>query len=105
MGLLPAPARYSPIRHPDRAFVRRNTVLRLMHDQNYITDAVYVEARSTDLQNIQKDQFRGVAPYFTEYIRRVLETEDERLGGIYIVMVLKYSRHWTPVCSGMLKML
>ncbi len=34
----------------------------------------------TDLQNIQKDQFRGTAPYFTEYIRRVLETEDERLG-------------------------
>ena len=80
VGLLPAPARYSPIRHPDRAFVRRNTVLRLMHDQKYITDAVYVEARSTDLQNIQKDQFRGTAPYFTEYIRRVLETEDERLG-------------------------
>ena len=80
VGLLPAPARYSPIRHPDKAFARRNTVLRLMREQKYISDAVYVEARSTDIDNIQKNQFRGVAPYFTEYVRRVLETEDERLG-------------------------
>ena len=80
VGLLPAPARYSPIRHPDKAFARRNTVLRLMREQKKISDAVYVEARSTDIDKIQKNQFRGIAPYFTEYIRRVLETEDERLG-------------------------
>ena len=80
VGLLPAPARYSPIRHPDKAFARRNTVLRIMRELKYISDAVYVEARSTDIDNIQKYQFRGVAPYFTEYVRRVLEMEDERLG-------------------------
>ena len=54
VGLLPAPARYSPIRHPDKAFARRNTVLRLMREQKKISDAVYVEARSTDINNIQK---------------------------------------------------
>ena len=37
VGLLPSPASYSPIRHPERARKRRNTVLRLMRDQNYIT--------------------------------------------------------------------
>ena len=35
VGLLPAPASYSPIHHPDRAVRRRNTVLRLMRDQGY----------------------------------------------------------------------
>ena len=36
VGLLPAPASYSPIHHPNRALRRRNTVLRLMRDQKYI---------------------------------------------------------------------
>ena len=35
VGLLPAPASYSPIHHPERAIRRRNTVLRLLRDQNY----------------------------------------------------------------------
>ncbi|SVC03025.1 uncharacterized protein METZ01_LOCUS255879, partial [marine metagenome] len=30
IGLLPAPARYSPIRHPERTIIRRNLVLRVM---------------------------------------------------------------------------
>ena len=33
IGLLPAPARYSPITHPDRALVRRDLVLRIMKKQ------------------------------------------------------------------------
>ena len=33
VGLLPSPASYSPVRHPERARKRRNTVLRLMRDQ------------------------------------------------------------------------
>jgi penicillin-binding protein 1A len=36
IGLLPAPARYSPITHPERALKRRNLVLRIMKEQNSI---------------------------------------------------------------------
>ena len=36
VGLLPAPASYSPIHYPDRAIRRRNTVLRLLKDQKNI---------------------------------------------------------------------
>ena len=50
VGLLPAPASYSPIHHPDRAIRRRNTVLRVMKDQGYITKPIYFENRAKTLQ-------------------------------------------------------
>ena len=79
VGLLPAPASYSPIHHPNRAIRRRNTVLRLMRDQNYINKNQYQEARSRDLGSVQESSKRGSAPYFTEYVRRLLEKEDTEL--------------------------
>ncbi|MFQ6678561.1 MAG: penicillin-binding protein 1A [Fidelibacterota bacterium] len=80
VGLLPAPARYSPIRHPDRALTKRNVVLRVMRDQGYITQGEYTEARSRLLDYILQEQSQGTAPYFTEYIRRFMEQEDDNLG-------------------------
>ncbi|SVA65214.1 uncharacterized protein METZ01_LOCUS118068, partial [marine metagenome] len=80
VGLLPAPRNYSPINHPDKALRRRNTVLRLMKEQEYIDQGEYEENRSKTLESIQDEPKRGLAPYFTEYIRRILEKEDETLG-------------------------
>jgi len=80
VGLLPAPARYSPVRHPERALTKRNVVLRVMRDQEYITREEYAEARARSLDNIHQEQTRGTAPYFTEYIRRFMEREDDDLG-------------------------
>ena len=80
VGLLPSPAIYSPIRHPDRANRRRNTVLRLMREEGYVTLSKYAEARAQSLDKINDEPPEGVAPYFTEYVRRFLEREDDRLG-------------------------
>lgn len=80
VGILPAPARYSPIRYPDRALRRRNTVLRLMAEQGYISQEQYQENRSLPMEEILEEQQGGLAPYFTEYVRRLLEKEDEQLG-------------------------
>ena len=80
VGLLPAPASYSPIHHPERAIRRRNTVLRLLRDQNYISRSEYEEGRSKTLESVQDLPKRGSAPYFTEYVRRILEKEDTALG-------------------------
>ena len=80
VGLLPSPAIYSPIRHPDRANRRRNTVLRLMREEGYVTLSKYAEARAQSLDKINDEPPAGVAPYFTEYVRRFLEREDDRLG-------------------------
>jgi penicillin-binding protein 1A len=79
IGLLPAPARYSPIRHADRALVRRNLVLRIMKEQGYIEENEYqlVIKKVLPVKQFEKDD--GLAPYFTEYIRRQLEKIDEEL--------------------------
>ncbi|HIA95166.1 MAG TPA: PBP1A family penicillin-binding protein [Candidatus Marinimicrobia bacterium] len=79
VGLLPSPASYSPIHHPDRAIRRRNTVLRLLRDQAYISKGEFEENRSKTLESVQEMTKRGMAPYFTEYVRRILEKEDEVL--------------------------
>ena len=80
VGLLPAPASYSPIHHPDRAIRRRNTVLRLMRDQGYIDKGEHEENRARTLETVLEVPKRGTAPYFTEYVRRVLEKKDTALG-------------------------
>ena len=79
VGLLPSPASYSPIRHPERARKRRNTVLRLMKDQKYITHNEHAQYRAMTLESVKELPIRGLAPYFTEYVRRLLEKEDEAL--------------------------
>ena len=79
IGLLPAPARYSPIRHPDRALVRRNLVLRVMKEQGYIEEDKYQLVIKKDLPVKQFEKDDGIAPYFTEFIRRQLEKIDEEL--------------------------
>jgi len=79
VGLLPAPASYSPVHYPERATRRRNTVLRLLRDQNFITQQEYEVSRAKTLESILDEPKRGMAPYFTEYVRRILEKEDEVL--------------------------
>ena len=80
VGILPAPARYSPINHSERAHYKRNVVLRVMRDEKFITKDMYSEARVIESENISKTSAKGTAPYFTEYIRRTMEKEDDRLG-------------------------
>ncbi len=80
VGVLPGPAIYSPINHPERALRRRNTVLRLILAQGYCTDEEYRAARARGLETVIYEPLKGKAPYFTEYIRRTLENVDDELG-------------------------
>ena len=80
VGILPAPATYSPINHSERAHFKRNVVLRVMRDEKFITKDMYSEARVIESENISESIAKGRAPYFTEYIRRTMEKEDDRLG-------------------------
>jgi penicillin-binding protein 1A len=80
VGLLPSPASYSPVRHPEKARKRRNTVLRLMKEQGYITHSEHAQYRAMTLESVTDEPTRGLAPYFTEYVRRLLEKEDDALG-------------------------
>ena len=80
IGLLPAPAKYSPHNHPERAVNKRNLVLKKMLEQNYISQDVF-EGTKSKSQPIKKiDYDNSLAPYFSEYIRRELENMDKELG-------------------------
>lgn len=80
VGILPAPGPYSPINHWDRAVERRNLVLSLMEKQNYITEAERDTARLMPELMVDGNIESKSAQYFVEYIRRLLEEEDEDLG-------------------------
>ncbi len=80
VGLLPSPGNYSPLKNPQRARTRRNTVLRLMRDQGRIDQDQYAEARARSLSSVTQDKSSGIAPYFTEYVRRTLEKIDDEMG-------------------------
>jgi len=79
IGVLPRPATYSPINNPEIALRRRNIVLKLMFDQKFILESQYLEAKAMPLDVTPNRDDIGKAPYFTEYVRRILEIEDEKL--------------------------
>src|SRR5437762_7673803 len=71
-----APARYNPVRFPERAIQRRNTVLGLMRDAGYISEADMSRARAYPLQLANRSVAAGeTAPYFVEWIRQQLDAQ------------------------------
>lgn len=73
VGLIPAPGRYNPFANPAVARQRRNLVLDVMHEQNYINDEELAAAKAEDLPTKQPAPEKKPGLYFIEYIRRILE--------------------------------
>lgn len=73
MGLIPAPGRYNPFANPTLAKQRRDLVLEVMHQQNYISQEELDKAKQEPLP--EKPPVAETAPgqYFIEHIRRILE--------------------------------
>jgi penicillin-binding protein 1B len=76
-GIIPAPNRYTPLRHPERAKERRDGVLRAMREQGRITadDETAAAAREVRLAKQQPPPSPG--SFFVSWVRRDLE---EQLG-------------------------
>jgi penicillin-binding protein 1A len=75
VGILKAPSALSPVRHPERAMERRNTVLGQMLKYDFIDDATYdsVSMIPIDMSRYQvQDHRSGLATYFREYLRSYL---------------------------------
>ncbi|MBI45628.1 MAG: hypothetical protein CMG66_05650 [Candidatus Marinimicrobia bacterium] len=79
IGLLPAPAKYTPVNHPQRAIKKRDLVLRVMLSQNYISEKVFAIEKSKSLSIKDIDYDNSLASYFSEHIRREMEVLDETL--------------------------
>jgi len=81
VGMLKGPSLYNPVNHPERALIRRNTVLSQMVKYNYLTETAYQRLSRSSLNIRYNPQGRnaGLASYFREFIRPELE---KMVGGI-----------------------
>lgn len=82
VGMLKAPTRYSPVRNPDNALIRRNTVLNQMRKYGYISEESFdtLKVKSIELKYQEEDHNEGLAPYFREYLRQDLISWCEENG-------------------------
>lgn len=82
VGMLKANSYYHPVRHPERAQQRRNTVLSQMVRYNYLDAAVFdtLKTLPVEASYVREGRNRGLATYFREHIRVKVE---ELLEGYY----------------------
>lgn len=74
VGMLKAPSRYHPLKHPDQAKARRNTVLAQMQghgiSQKHVVDSL--SRLPVTLAYRKKTHHDGLAPHFREHLRQEL---------------------------------
>lgn len=77
VGMCKNPSLYNPVRYPERTKERRDLVIGLMASQGYITKAQRdsVVALPITLNFNRQSHRAGLAPYFREYIRKVMMAE------------------------------
>ncbi|MCU4675830.1 PBP1A family penicillin-binding protein [Catenovulum sp. 2E275] len=72
-GLLKAPTAYNPLRNPERALFRRNTVLWRLKDARYITEQEYQQALELPLSaRYHGAEIELDSPYIAEMVRQEL---------------------------------
>lgn len=80
VGMCKNPSLYNPVRHPERARNRRNTVLSQMAKYGYIDEATRdsVAQLPIELHFRSVDHKQGIAPYFREYLRITLTAKEPK---------------------------
>lgn len=71
-GLIQQPSYTNPFRWPDRARVRRNVVLKAMHENKYITEEEYEKAIATPMTLTRHSMESTDAPYFVDLVNDTL---------------------------------
>ncbi len=79
IAALKEPARYNPVKNPKAALARRNLIISLMERAKFITahEAEQYRASKITLHYTPVTDI-GIAPYFTEYVRRQLQAAAEK---------------------------
>lgn len=99
-GMIQSPSRYAPDRHPDAASERRNMVIAAMLRDGAIKQE-QADAATTESLAVAplKDEGDATAPYFIDYVNRVVEAklsspdlENERGTRIYTTIDLDLQR-------------
>ncbi len=76
VGMLQNPALFNPVRRPDTAKFRRNTVMRQMVKYGFLEQGIYdsVSQLTVDMSNFgRQSHITGQATYFREYLRGILK--------------------------------
>ena len=80
VGMCKNPSLYNPMRHPERAIGRRNTVLSQMEKYGFIDQNTRdsIAAIPLQLKYSSVDHKQGLAPYLREYLRGVLTAKEPK---------------------------
>jgi len=75
IGMLKGPSLYNPYRNPERALLRRNTVIENMSQANYISDAEEERLKKIPLKLVfnPSDHNDGSAPYFRAVLKKDIQ--------------------------------
>jgi len=94
-GLIPAPGTYSPYRDPATALIRRDRVLRVMRNEEVISEEQFQAAISEPLRVLPEPPRPASAPYFAAFVERELNAAlpdaDLRRSGLAVVTGLDAS--------------
>ena len=71
-GIVQRPSYFDPLRHPDRALARRNTVLTLMHRNGYLSEADLAVMARAPLSTARGESNNLSAPWFVSLARNQL---------------------------------
>jgi penicillin-binding protein 1B len=102
-GMVQRPSYFNPVRNPDHAKERRDVVLELMHENNFLNGHQYEEAANTPLAvlNAGNRADAAGAPYFLDMVQNKLYPEGTK--DIYTTIDLDLQRAADEaVKSGML---
>ena len=80
VGMCKNPSLYNPMRYPERAIGRRNTVLSQMEKYGFIDQNTRdsIAAIPLQLKYSSVDHKQGLAPYLREYLRGVLTAKEPK---------------------------
>ena len=76
-GMINAPSRRNPFRHPEGAKNRRNQILKAMREDGFITDKQYEEAYAAPMKVTREEAESSDAPYFVDLVNDTLQSHFE----------------------------
>lgn len=80
VGMVNKPTRYNPALNPERSKVRRDYVISKMREKKYLTQhqADSIAALPISLNYQVQDHNAGLAPYFRDMLRRVMNAKEPK---------------------------
>ena len=76
-GLVQRPSFFDPVRHPERAIARRNTVLSMMRQNGFITEQAFENASRDEIHIVAPSAPQGDTPWFLELALEELQARSK----------------------------